>query len=164
MEVLQFKTNVGCSDNSPEYTERYCRCYIVHSEYLWDLRFWKNDHNYDEVGQFIYDLSMYREGWINDGHVKFCVIHLLKYYKWSIDEIANLFMQNKNVSHCHALGSSFFCQVCGKSSKKAFFFTCCSECLKLSYLKIKDHNKYNLLKNSLGEFGWIKNVVNQFRH
>lgn len=151
MEKLIFKQ----SDESPEYSERYCRCYIVHSEFLWDLRFWKNNQDYDEVRRFIFDLSNYREGWINDGHVKFCIIHLLRYYGWSIDEIANLFMHNKNVSYCHALGSSFFCQVCGKSSEKAFFFTYCSECINHPTLKPINHNKFNLLKNYLGQFGWI---------
>jgi hypothetical protein len=139
-----------------EHSEEYCKNRILNSEYLWDLRAWKNDHDREEVTAYLADLMMSKAGWKGDGHAGFCAKLLIQGYGWKINDVAELVLQNRNVTYPEARGSGYFCQQCGKSFSAASIIVSCVECIEVEWEGKPDHNRFNLIKNRLGEFGWEK--------
>jgi len=88
------------------YSEEYLTKQITTEAYLWDLRFWKANHNYGEVLQWL--STIITSGSLenkNCGHTNFCIELLVKEYKYSIEKAAALIMNNKIVIYKEQLGA-----------------------------------------------------------
>lgn len=110
--------------------EDYCIKQITTEEYLWDLRFWKANHNYGEVLQWLSSIIMDGPSdHKNCGHTVDCIKLLIKNYRWNLENIAELIMRNNKVGYQEKLAEAFRCSKCGKE-KLPSIFSDCTECEK----------------------------------
>ena len=75
------------------HTVDYCVNGITKATYLWDMRIWNKDHDRKEVLSWIHG-DCYPN---NAGHVQYCIRVLILDHGWTVDQVANLVLQNNHV-------------------------------------------------------------------
>jgi len=139
------------NENCEEFSVDYCFKKIKEEEMLWDLRHWKSDHNREEVIDWLKNMDKKDYDKVFIGHTSLCVKTLIIGHKIEIEKVTDAIMQNNKVKYHDAIGSSFFCQTCGKTFENCSFLVSCSNCEGTT-----EHNKFNLLNTKLGEHGYCK--------
>ena len=88
-----------------EYPINYCFNTIKNEECLWDLRFWKSNHDRIEVVDWIgwlIDLNIHYDK--NIGHTTFCIYILIIIYGIDKEKVIDAIMENDFISYRDKMG------------------------------------------------------------
>lgn len=77
-----------------KYDAKYCLNVLKTDEYLWDLRFWKKDHDRKEVEAWVRKLTSK-----NCGHVTFCIRILRDDLEFPVRVIVDTVLENTKLKY-----------------------------------------------------------------
>jgi len=127
-------------EDADKHPEEYCIEKISDSEYLWDLRAWRKDH--DPVEVLDYCTKMLATGtepwWLNDGHAQYCMLRLLQRYGWTPERLTELIMGNLNICFKEEIGDWHKCRTCNKDMDVQCPMNNCGECFEKKWGKKDD--------------------------